>query len=69
MTANLRMDMDDQLYRLYSHVSDMYLLDPVGQEEHRTKDPKFVRDLFCLKPNQGAGGFGPAPIGSISPTP
>ena len=59
MTANLRMDMDDQLRRLYNDVFDVDLLDPAGQEDHRIEDPEFVHDLFCLKLNQAGGGFGP----------
>ena len=34
-------------------------MDPAGQENHRIEDPEFFRDLFCLKPNQGGGGFRP----------
>ena len=59
MTANLRMDMDDQLRRLYSDVFDVDLLDPAGQEDHRTEDPEFARDLFCLELSQGGGEFRP----------
>ena len=41
MTANLRMDMDDQLHMLYNDVFDIDLLDPAGQEDHRIEDPEF----------------------------
>ena len=40
---------NDQLRRLYSDAFDVDLLDPAGQEGHRTEDPEFVRDLFCLE--------------------
>jgi len=59
MTANLRVDMEDQLRRLYKYVFDVDLLDPAGQEDHRIEDPEFVRDFFCLKLNQGGKGFRP----------
>ena len=59
MTANLRMYMDDQLRRLHNDVFDVDLLDPAGQEDRHIEDPEFVRDLFCLKPNQGGGGVRP----------
>ena len=59
LTANLRADMDDHLRRLYRDVFDVDLLDPAGQEVNHIEDPEFVRDLFCLKLNQGGGGFRP----------
>jgi hypothetical protein len=46
MTANLRMDMDDQLRRLYNDVFDADLLDPTGQENHRIEDPEFSATFF-----------------------
>ena len=59
IAANLRMDMDDQLRRLYNDVFDVDLLDPAGQEDHHIEDTEFTRDFFCLKPSQGGGGFRP----------
>ena len=61
--------MGDQLRRLYNDVFDVDLLDPADQEDHHIEDPEFVRDLFCLKLNQGGGGFRPYAFSSTSLTP
>ena len=63
MTANLRVEMDDQLRRLHNDVFDVDFLDSAGQEDHHIEDPEFVCDLFCLKLNRVVEGFGLTPFG------
>ena len=48
-----------QKAKRHRDVFDVDLLDPAGQEVNHIEDPEFVRDLFCLKLNQGGGGFRP----------